>query len=109
MADPIQLNQLPNNNQQPQQMQPPQQQLQRALVIGDTFQMPIHTDGFYSIRMLGDAVRITMFSYVAAAEEQPKPVITGVLTMSLATFLKSFEMMEDYVKNLEKAGVIKKQ
>ena len=69
----------------------------------------MHTDGFYSIRMLGDAVRITMFSYVAAAEEQPKPVITGVLTMSLATFLKSFEMMEDYVKNLEKAGVIKKQ
>ena len=108
MADPIQL-QMPNTQQPQQQTQSLPQQPQRALVIGDTFQAPIHTDGFYSIRMIDDTVRIATFSYVAAAEEQPKPVITGVLTMSLSTFLKSFAMMEDYIKNLEKAGVIKKQ
>lgn len=68
----------------------------------------MHTDGFYSIRMIGDSIRITLFSYMAAAEEQPKPVITGVLNMSLPAFLKSAEIMEDYIKNLEQAGVIKK-
>lgn len=78
------------------------------LVIGDTFNPPIHTDGIYSIRMLGDAVRITIFSHMAAADEQPKPVITGCINMSLQSFLRSVEVMEDYVKNLEKAGVIKK-
>jgi len=89
------------------QAQTPQTQT-KPLVIGDTFTPPIHTDGFYSIRMLGDTVRITFFSYAASADEQPKPVITGTLAMSLPAFLKSAECMEDYIKNLEKAGVIKK-
>lgn len=79
-----------------------------ALTIGDTFNPPIHTDGIYSIRMIGDTVRVVIFSHMAAAEEQPKPVITGCINMSLQSFLRSVEVMEDYVKNLEKAGVIKK-
>ena len=91
-----------------EQTQIPAQTPAKPLVIGDSFNPPIHTDGFYSIRMLGDSVRITFFSYMAAADEQPKPVLTGSLVMSLPAFLKSAECVEDYIKNLEKAGVVKK-
>ena len=80
----------------------------KSVSIMETIPAPIHTDGFYSVRMIGDTIHITTFSYVAASEEQPKPVITGTIAMSLPAFLKSVEVIEDYVKNLEKAGLIKK-
>ena len=85
-----------------------QTQAQQQLAIGDTFTPPIYTDGFFSIRMLGDVVRITFFSYMASGNEKPKPVITGELAMTLPAFLKSAECVEEYIRNLEQAGVIKK-
>ena len=80
----------------------------KALAIGEFISTPIHTDGFYSIRMISDSVRITMFSHVAAADEPPKPVITGILVMPLQAFLKSVDVFNDYTKSLENAGVIRK-
>lgn len=91
-----------------EQAQVPQSAQPNPLVIGDTFTPPIHTDGIFSIRMLDDSVRIVLFSYMAAASEPPKPVVTGCINMSLKAFLKSVEVAEDYVKNLEQAGVIKR-
>ena len=80
----------------------------KSVTMKDYLPAPVHTDGIFSIRMIGDTIRITTFSYVAASEEQPQPVITGVIAISLPAFLKSVEVIDDYVKNLEKAGVVKK-
>lgn len=94
-----------------EQVQIPQQNQTtpaQALTIGDTFTMPFHTDGIYSIRMVGDSVRIMLYSHMAAANEPVKPVLTGSINMSLQSFLRSVEVAEDYIKHLEEAGIIKK-
>ena len=80
----------------------------KPLTIGDTFVAPIHMDGIYSIRMVDDTVRVMIYSHMAAADEPVKPVLTGSVNMSLQAFLRSVEVAQDYIKNLEKAGVIKK-
>ena len=80
----------------------------KALVIGDNMNPPMHTDGFYSIRMIGNSVHITMFSYMAAGNETPRAIITGTIVMDLQAFLKSVDVFNDYTKSLENAGVIRK-
>ena len=90
------------------QQQQDSQKKQENIVIGESALTPIFTDGAVRINIIGDAIRIDFCTLTMGEDNKLIPVITTKVTMSVAGFAKTAEIVEDYIGKLIQAGIIKK-
>ena len=72
----------------------------------------LYADGVENVSLAGGMVRLDMFHYdgkpVSGSQELPREV-DQQLVMPLSAFMRAFESMQHFVKELEKNGVITRQ
>ena len=69
----------------------------------------LHTDGAVRIQVIGDMVRMDFCNLASNEQGQFAPVITTKFAMTIGAFIKTADIVNDYLGKLEKAGVIKKE
>jgi len=70
-----------------------------------------YTDGFANIAVTGTVVRIDLMSMTGVDRDtnRPRMEVKSRMVMPLDAFLRSYQMSEDIVNKLLKAGVVNKR
>ena len=66
----------------------------------------MYCDGMSQIQVIGDMVKIDMYTLVPVSEKDTSPTITGRLIMPLATFLNTEELFKKCIGQLVANGTI---
>lgn len=72
----------------------------------------LYADGVENVSLAGGMVRLDLFHYEGRPTEEQRELpheVTQQLVLPAAAFMRAFESMQRFVKELEKNGVITRQ
>lgn len=69
----------------------------------------MYTDGVAQVHVVGDMVKIELFTHIPTSPSQIEPVITGRVIMPLTAYLQMFEIMKDMNGKLIANGTIEEK
>ena len=68
----------------------------------------VFVDGMTSVKLMDGVVRMEFFNNLGTSRN-PEPESCGEIVMSQQAFLRAFNAMEDLVRQLVQAGVVKRR